>query len=358
MRRIRARYTGVGLLIPAVLVLWAQPASSAAQITPTGPVLSIPGLGDPSSVACAPGTPVPKSTCYVLDYQSSGFLVPVVDGKPAGTTIEAPGGIFVTCPSATTCAVAEVSDTAGELAWVVNGAVTKTEHVVGSSYLYGVSCETPTTCVVVGEKYEAAGSSSAVYAIVSASGTSAKAQIVGGLADLDGVSCASSTSCVAVGATKVGPTGVGAVGHIVNGKWAGTKLAFGTDALDRVSCGSTTVCWATRTTYSESKGVMTALVGINSGVPGRKLTAPEYGSAIACYSAEACIFGSASGQYGTGEADALIGGKVSQILALPGFKYGVLSGITCPTALSCLVTGATTFHVNDKWYGGVAALKL
>jgi hypothetical protein len=358
MRRRVAQFAGVVVFVSAALTISAEPAFSAMSVVATGPVHTIPGLGEPIGVACPPGLPVAKATCYVLDSQTTEFLVPVVHGRPTASTIALHGGIAISCPSATTCAVAEVSHTQGELAWVVNGAVTKTEPVVGSSYLYGVACETAATCVVVGERYGPSSTSVAVVADVSASKSTASAQVVGGLAALDSVDCPSSTACVAVGTTKVGTSGVGAVVSVLAGKASAPRLVAGTDGLNKVSCGSATSCWARGTEFSESKGITVGLVDITSGVPGAKVAGPENAGDIACYSAGGCLFGSATSTYGTGQVISLVAGKTAQVLTLPGFKYGALSGIACPTAVSCLVTGATTFHVPGKWYGGVSALKI
>jgi len=356
----RVRELGAAVLAAAVVVGLPAPAALAGPAkVKASAVRAFPGHIDPTSLACPPGVAVAEATCYALD-SDTGMLAPIVKGTPHADSIPATGGTAVACASSTTCAVSGVSGTTGTLEWIVNGKATKTVTVTGSSYLYGVACETATTCLVVGERYgKSSGTSSGVFAVVNESASSATATKVKGAAVLEGITCPTSNVCLAVGTTKNSTNGLGIVVRIVGGKVGAKKTAAGTDALAAISCGSAATCWATGTTSSPSKGITIVVEHIKQHIPVGAVAGPKYGEAIACVSASVCLFGTATGTYGTGQVDVLKNGKVVQTLTLSGFKYGVVSAFSCPTSSSCMAAAATGFHNPGPGYyytGGVATV--
>jgi hypothetical protein len=94
-------------------------------------------------------------------------IVPIDDGTP-GTALTIPDAWYVNgidCASASECvAVGENSSAQGLVGVLADGNVTATE-VSGTEYLYGVGCDSPTSCEVTGAGVPAAdGYSSGVVA--------------------------------------------------------------------------------------------------------------------------------------------------------------------------------------------------
>jgi hypothetical protein len=362
-----SRRIGVGA-VALVTVLLAAPALPSSATTPgvsAGPVKAVPGHLDPTAVGCPSAVAVAGSTCVVVGTTSTASAISrVVHGNPgAGSAIV--GGTAVACLSQTTCLVVGSSTTqTGTLQWTTNGHVTKTVTLRNSSYLQGVECGI-TTCLVVGELYgtptKAGTPTYGVESFVTEAEASPAATKVPGVAVLYGAACETSTSCFAVGSTTGTTNGVAAVVPITKGRLGGRLLAPGSDSLNHISCGSATTCWMTGTAYTAKTGVTTSIVGLSHGHPAGRRAGPEIGSSIACVSATTCLFASATSQYGKGEVDELVNGKVVKALVLPKFAYGSLSGITCPTATTCLATGATGFHNPGPGYfytGAVVTLQI
>jgi hypothetical protein len=107
--------------------------------------------------------------------------------------------------------------------------------------------------------------------------------------------------------------------------------------------------------------VTSALVLVSHGVPGGRRVGPKLGGALACVDATTCLYASGSSTYGKGEVLELSSGKVVRTLVLAKFAYGALSGVACPTATSCIATGATGFHNPGPGYyytGALVTLRL
>jgi hypothetical protein len=358
------RRAGAGAVLTALLVAAPLvPSFGATANVTAGPFRAIPGHIDPTAIGCPASVAVAKSTCLVLGSTSTASAANrVVRGNPAaGTSLT--GGLDVACLNQTTCLIvgSSLSQT-GSLQWTTNGHVTKTATLGNSSYLQGVECGV-TTCLVVGDLYGVPTNSGtptyAVEAFVTEAEKSPVATRVPGVASLYDAACETSTSCFAVGSTTGTTTGVGVVVPITRGVVGGRGLVPGSDSLDHIACGATTTCWMTGTSFSAKTGITTAIVELSHGHPVGRRSGPEFGSAIACVSATTCLFASASSQYGKGEVDELVNGKVVKALVLPSFVYGALSDIACPTPTACLATGPTGFHNPGASYfytGGVVTL--
>jgi hypothetical protein len=362
-----SRRGGFGLVATAALLL-AAPAVPSGATTPAftvGVVKTIPGHVDPTAVACPGAVAVTSSTCLALGSTNVASAVNrVVHGNPAaGGSVTT--GVGVACLSQTTCLVVGSSSTSqGTLVWTTNGHVTKTVSLKNSSYLQGVTCGA-TTCLVVGELYGKPTMSGTptygVEASVTEAQTSPSATKVPGVAALYGAACETPTSCFAVGSTTGSSNGKAVVFPVTSGHLGGRLVSPGSDSLNHISCGSTTVCWMTGTSYSAKAGVTTSIVELSHGHPGGRRVGPEWGSAIGCVSATTCVFAGGTAQYGKGEVDELVNGKVVKSVPVAKFAYGALSGVACPSATTCLVTGATGFHNPGPSYfytGGVATVTI
>jgi hypothetical protein len=355
------RSIAAGLLCSTLVALSGvvtTPASAATITFVPGAVRAIPSHVDPTALACPPGKAVTASTCYVLGSTSTASLLNAVkNGTPEAPPTSLTNGVDAACMNATTCIVGGANASSqGTLQWLTNGHVAKSVILANSSYVYAVTCRT-TSCLAVGVLDGTPNSG--VFAIVTEAQSEPTATKVSGVATLEDISCASPTSCYAVGSTSGASTGVGAVVPIVSGKAEARRLAGGTDALAQISCGSVTTCWATGTSYSAKLGITGSLVSITSGKPGAKLTGPQNGGALGCISATTCFVASGTKQYGKGEVQELVAGRVIKSVVLPAFAYGALSDITCPTAKACLATGATGFHNPGPSYfytGGVVTI--
>jgi hypothetical protein len=358
------RRIGAGAAL-AVLLLVAPgvPSFAATPKFAAEPPRAIPGHLDPTAIGCPASVAVAKSACLVLGSTSTASAdTRVVHGNPAGGAALT-GGLDVACLNQTTCLIvgSSLSQT-GSLQWTTNGHVTKTVTLGNSSYLQGVECGI-TTCLVVGDLYGVPTNSGTptygVEAFVTEAETSPVATKVPGVASLYDAACETPTNCFAVGSTTGTTNGVGVVVPITRGIVGGRELVPGSDSLGRIACGATTTCWMTGTSYSAKAGITSAIVELSHGHPVGRRSGPEFGSAIGCVSATTCLLASAASQYGKGEVDELVGGKVVKVVVLPSFAYGALSDISCPTTTACLATGATAFHNPGASYfytGGVVTL--
>ncbi len=355
--------TAATLLGTAVVLALAQPAGAAALSLTAGAVKTIATHVDPQALACPRGAAVSAETCFVLGDPNgpASFLIPVVDGVPQNKTISVDSAVSVACPTKSTCVVVAVTSTSGEIEWVVNEKVARTVTLTGSSFLYGVACESSTTCIVVGEKYGTT-TNTAVVSVVTESESTPAVTTVPGVDDLQDVACVSNSQCYAVGSTTGGSTGAAVVVPITSGKVGKPLKAKGSDGLEHISCGSSTECWASGTSFSSTKGILDVVLPVKAGVPGPTSSAPEYGNQLACVSATTCLYGSSTAQYtGKGIVDEMTNGKIVASVSISGLAYGALTGIACPTTSSCIATGAESFHNPgpDYYYvGGVVSVSV
>jgi hypothetical protein len=332
----------VGLALTSLGMAPPASASDHARGITAGPVRETEGSGSllPTAVVCPPGTSPIKATCGVIGTNSFNdhLLESVIHGKPQeGST----GGGFVagSCASTSRCLFVW-SDL--ELYWSpVTGNPSYEVGLKNATALTGVACESVTTCVVVGT-LRRGGTSHGVVAVVTKAEHSPSAVEVPGVAVINWVACASSMTCFAVGSTSTGKNGVAVVVPVVNGKVGGDKQVVGSNALLHISCGAATSCWATGTTTSSN-----VIVHVNHGTPARAASGFR-AKGIACISATTCLIATGTGRHsgpngvGYGKVDELTDGRLTGDLTLNSMFGGSLTGIACPTSVSCLAAGLDT----------------
>jgi hypothetical protein len=74
-------------------------------------------------------------------------------------------------------------------------------------------------------------------------------------------------------------------------------------------------------------------------------------ASLSCVNASTCYAGDGTSQYGYGQVDKLVNGRVTASVVVPKsrqksltFHSGSLTGISCPTIASCLAAGPTAFY--------------
>jgi len=226
-----------------------------------------------------------------------------------------------------------------------------------ASYLTGVSCASPGSCVAVG--YDQAGSGEAQALVETLAngywsvwpGTGLGSTGLGATASyLTGVSCASAGSCVAVGYDTSAGTTRALVESLANGVWSVEPSAdpgIAGNHLSGVSCPSSGSCVAVG--YSSNGHQDQALV--ESLANGSWVAAPPSGpgrqvgslEAVSCPSAGSCV---AVGQhFGAISAQVLVESLVAgSWLVVPGYdsssaQQSLLDSVSCPVATSCTAVG-------------------
>ena len=230
------------------------------------------GTGNLESVSCTSAT----SCMSVGTTEGSSQPLPVPlaeswDGqKWSMTQIPNPAGSFqadvrgISCPSADDCVAVGESlndlQVASPLIYSWNGTKWTIETSAGASLsnlgLTGVSCTSPSSCLVVGYAVDRLGSPEAFSEVWNGSTwTSEKIPTPHGGAEPDGVQCSSATACVTVGARSRGALAEGWDGTGWTIEKTTTPVGAGTSAaLVGVTCASSVTCTAVGS-YSNSSGL-------------------------------------------------------------------------------------------------------
>ncbi|MHB8263301.1 MAG: IPT/TIG domain-containing protein [Acidimicrobiales bacterium] len=230
---------------------------------------------------------------------------------------------------------------------------------LSSSYINGISCPTPTSCVAVGsyvtttelrESFVDTLSSGVWRSIEvqtpSGASTGGKYQQVA----LNGVSCPSTASCIAIG-TYVNSSNVALplIETLSDGSWkpsvgalpTGMYLASGY-AFSGLSCPTATYCVAIGTYMSSNVAPKTSFPLIYTLSSGAwKMTsesAASYISSISCPSTTTCYVAGYSNSGGGIVIATTNGGSTWSTENIPA-GVGGLSGISCPSAATCYVAG-------------------
>ncbi len=273
----------------------------------------------------------------------------------------------VSCPTTTTCVavgndlnnlgiVTVGTDTAGSWSWTNEVAVNGDGN--GGGYLAAVSCPSPTTCVAVGYDHDydgvtTVGTDSAGTWTWSAE-QSVTSDSLGDTGGLLGVSCPTTTTCVA-GENGSGD-GVTTVGTDNAGTWSWIpEVPVASDVngggyLEGVSCPSATTCVGVGFD-SNFEGVTTEGTD-NAGTWTWSTEQPVMGSVtttgeltgVSCPSATTCVavgYGSGdNGQSttGTDNAGTWTWSQESQV-ASDANGQGILQGVDCLSSTLCMAVG-------------------
>ena len=298
------------------------------------------GVNSFSGLACPRGHAVTNTNCVVAlttkGSNASMGISMVHNGIPGAARAQDPGGLYVSCPSTTTCVL---SGSDQSLQWIVNGQPAGSADITGMDTVGALACISTTTCLVLGQSYGPNFTFLSEYALVT-KGTTATAHHISGVGELQSVSCETVHKCVAVGATTGSNNGRGVVVTITDGKAGTVHKVSGTWTVGGVSCGSSVTCQAVTETYSAAAHAQkSSLIVISNGVPGKlKPMSTSYGG-LACWSGSDCL-----GLGGHGGMARIHNGVVvshSTTSKLVGF-----SGFSCPTYARCLVAGSAT---GGRW---------
>ena len=242
-----------------------------------------------------------------------------------------------------------------------------------SAQLVDVSCKSAIACVAVGDYLNAGGTGVPLAEIWNGKTWTPTAPATpkgssGG--QLLGVSCAAAKSCVAVGGDFTNSGGAALAESWNGSKWTVSRPPEPKGSvvgdLNKVSCTSTLHCiavgsWGTNTAGSALADVWNGATWARLSVP-----APAVGkedadlTGVSCPSAKSCV------AVGTGTTG-LKGGLVSfaefwngttwatgKISWPKGVSNAFLYGVSCRSAKSCLAVGNLNINVNDGGHTGRA----
>jgi hypothetical protein len=243
-----------------------------------------------------------------------------------------------------------------------------------ATQLHGVSCKSATACVAVGVYLNRTGTTVPLIETwngktwTSSTTAMPKGSIGGQLFD---VSCAAAKSCVAVGGyfTQAG-------GATLAESWNGAKWTLSrppepkgsvVGELNKVSCTSAAHCIAVGSYGTNTAGFVLADSWNGRTWARMSVPAPASGkndadlTGVSCPSAKSCL------AVGTGTTGR-VGGLTSfaefwngrswtagKIAWPKGVSNSLLTGVSCASAKSCLAVGNVDINVNDGGHSGRAA---
>jgi hypothetical protein len=282
-------------------------------------------------------------------------LAPAVLADTVGFPVNVPGTSVlygVACQSATSCVAVgkNVAETGGVVVPISDGTPGTPMTVPGTGELDGVSCPGASSCEAVGEN--AAYTAGVVVPITG--GNPGSPITVPGTRGLDGVACSGATGCEAVGANTAQTVPV--VVPITNGTPGAATTVSGTSHLAGLACQSATACEAVGENAAKTAGVVVPITG---GTPGSPISVPAASEllGVACQSATSCV---AVGNGFAPDSRTIVPGVVVSLTnGLPGTAIrvagtgGGLDGVACESASSCEAIGA-----NAYFGGGPASMIL
>jgi hypothetical protein len=231
-----------------------------------------------------------------------------------------------------------------------------------NSILLAASCPSKTTCTAVG--YTTSKSRTVALAASFAEGKWAFVPVAmppGLSATLNSVACESPSSCVAVGNTST--TGTDPISRplievLAAGKWTTVPLptpAGGPGVLYAVACPAATSCVAvgeSTTSHSPSSALVLSSSGSQwtTNAAALRVTGENSLVAVACASPTDCLVGGNSATT-LGSAPQMllaqiVGGGWQQI-DVPAFA-GFLTGMSCPSTTRCFVVGSTGTNLDQR----------
>ena len=308
--------------------------------------------------------------------------------KPAGPTKAPPPAneLFgVSCVSSKYCVAVGVNENAeitvkggGALIQTWNGKTWKSVAPMAppgalSTELLSVSCKSATACVAVGVSLDGSGNGVPLAETWNGrtwtpSAPPRPAGSVGG--QLNGVSCAAAKSCVAVGDYRTA-AGAAALAESWNGsRWTLSKppdaSGFVVAGLNKVSCPSAAYCIAVGNADTNTGSFAIADSWNGKTWARTSVPAPAVGkedadlTGVSCPSAKSCV---AVGTGTTGRVGGLVSfaefwnGKTwaaGKISWPKGVSNNLLVGVSCASAKSCLAVGNLDINLNDGGHPGRA----
>lgn len=339
--RMRLTSARAGMAIAFSLLVAAAPSAHASYPAPkAGTAHYISGVNSINGLSCPRGHVVTASNCMAAlmtkgSNASEGISL-VHNGLPGAAKAEDPGGLYVSCPSVTTCVL---SGSGQSLEWIVNGQPAGTADITGMEQVGGLVCTSTTTCLVIGTSMGANFTFLSEVALVTKGGT-ATAHHVSGVAEFLNVSCETAHKCVAVGETTGSINGRGVVVTLTDGKAGTVHKVSGTWMVGGVSCGSSATCLSVAETYSAAAHAQkSSMLIISNGVPGklRPMSTP-YGG-FSCWTGSDCLGVGAHGALARIHNGVVVSHSSTS-------KFVTFAGVSCPTYARCLVAGLAT---GSRW---------
>jgi hypothetical protein len=242
-----------------------------------------------------------------------------------------------------------------------------------SAQLLGVSCKSAIACVAVGVFLNASGTGVPLAEIWNGKTWTPAAPATpkgssGG--ELLGVSCAAAKSCVAVGSDFTNSGGAALAESWNGSKWTLSRppepKGSVVGELNKVSCTSTAHCVAVGSWGTNTAGFALAESWNGNAWARTPVPAPAVGkndadlTGVSCPSAKSCV---AVGTGTTGVKGGLVSyaefwnGKTwtaGKIAWPKGVSNNYLTGVSCRSAKSCLAVGNLNINVNDGGHTGRA----
>ncbi len=277
--------------------------------------------------------------------------------NPSGILAEFNG---VSCTSATFCvAVGDSEPNASTLAALIerwNGSTwaLQTAPSPAGAVLFAVSCVSTTSCETVGE--DNAGTLAEHW-----NGSTWSTQTIGGTL-MQGVSCTSATFCIAVGNANV---------EVWNGSsWAAQAISLPANSgLIAVSCSAANACTAVGTSFSTVTGLRSGIAEQWNGSawsaqafaqPGPNTVA----TGVSCPTATSCMaIGSFGTSVGTSALSESWNGSTWTPVATVSASVTGLNGVSCVSATDCTAVGTaststgTQVTVAQAWNGSAWTLQ-
>jgi hypothetical protein len=326
-------------------------AASAAVATPATAAQRA-AAASPAKTAKAPP---PANQLFGVSCVSSKYCVAVGLNENAGHGVTGGGALIQTWNGKTWKSVAP-----------------KAPKGAQSASLFAVSCKSPTACVAVGDYLHAGATVPLAETWNGRTWTpSAPAMPKGSSGgQLVGVSCAAAMSCVAVGGDFTNSGGAALAESWNGSKWTLSRppepKGSVVGELNKVSCTSATHCIAVGSSSTNTADFVLADSWNGGGWTRMSVPAPAVGkedadlTGVSCPSAKSCV------AVGTGTTG-LKGGLVSfaefwngatwaagRISWPKGVSNAFLYGVSCASAKSCLAVGNLNINVNDGGHTGRA----
>jgi hypothetical protein len=312
----------------------------------------------PAAVSPPPPPPtLPATQLFDVSCLSSKYCVAVGTNSDAAISAKGDGALIQTWNGKTWKTVVPKAPTGGR-----------------ATQLHGVSCKSATACVAVGVYLNHSGTT--VPLIETWNGTtwtsSTTALPKGSIgSQFLSVSCAAAKSCVAVG-NYFTEAGDGAMAGYWNGRtWALSRppepKGSVAGQLNKVSCTSAAHCIAVGSYGTNTAGFVLADSWNGRTWARMSVPAPASGkndpdlTGVSCPSAKSCV---AVGAGSTGRMGGLTSfaefwnGRswtAGKIAWPKGVSNSLLTGVSCTSAKSCLAVGNVDINVNDGGHSGRAA---
>jgi Tfp pilus assembly protein PilV len=333
----------------------------------SGGVVQQPTQEQQSAIAVSVGAVTNLTALYPTAYPAYDQGSQISLSYPSSSAVEdgvsCPGDTSLTCVSTGENGSGAVVNSANQTNWSTASIPSAAGTV---TRIASVACAGTVECVGVGY-----GGGKGV--ILDQSGTTgtlsvpSDATALTGVTSLTQVVCPSSSDCVAIGTTA---TGAAVLNDAISGgvdTWTAVGLPANVTGLSQLACPTGgTGCVAIGTTSSPSAGTPIIVSGGYTGTwTASTSTGPTYSLSllvsVACPSATSCVF-SGAGKIGSASAGPIVVAGTTTNMATSALSVGYdsfpsgttvtsVTGLNCPSSSECLVLGTTASGPFVMWVG-------